>query len=57
VAQSSVLVPNFGEKPTSDIDSAAVDSLKALDPNRPIREADMVASVDRFHVQKPTNST
>jgi hypothetical protein len=25
----------------SDIDTAAVDSLKALDPNRPIREADM----------------
>jgi hypothetical protein len=27
----------------SDIDTAAVDSLKALDPNRPIREADMKA--------------
>jgi hypothetical protein len=26
----------------SDIDTAVVDSLKALDPNRPIREADMV---------------
>ena len=25
----------------SDIDTVAVDSLKALDPNRPIREADM----------------
>ena len=25
----------------SDIDTAAVDSLKALDPKRPIREADM----------------
>jgi hypothetical protein len=25
----------------SDIDTAVVDSLKALDPNRPIREADM----------------
>jgi len=24
----------------SDIDTAAVDSLKVLDPNRPIREAD-----------------
>jgi hypothetical protein len=28
-------------EPVSDIDTAAVDSLKALDPNRPIREADM----------------
>jgi hypothetical protein len=26
----------------SDIDIAAVDSLKVLDPNRPIREADVV---------------
>ncbi len=26
----------------SDIDTAVVDSLKALDPNRPIREADKV---------------
>jgi hypothetical protein len=25
----------------SDIDTAAVDSLKALDPKRPIREADI----------------
>jgi hypothetical protein len=25
----------------SDIDTVAVDSLKALDPKRPIREADM----------------
>jgi hypothetical protein len=25
--------------PASDIDTAMVDSLKALDPNRPIREA------------------
>ena len=29
----------------SDIDTAVVDSLKVLDPNRPIREADM----DRAH--------
>jgi hypothetical protein len=27
----------------SDIDTAAADSLKVLDPNRPIREADMSA--------------
>src|SRR5246500_5567856 len=29
-------------EPASDIDTATLDSLKALDPNRPIREADMV---------------
>ena len=28
-------------EPVSDIDAAAVESLKVLDPNRPIREADM----------------
>ena len=28
-------------EPVSDINIAAVDSLKVLDPNRPIREADM----------------
>jgi hypothetical protein len=28
-------------EPVSDIDTVAVDSLKALDPNRPIREADI----------------
>ena len=27
-------------EPVSDIDTAVVDSLKVLDPNRPIREAD-----------------
>ena len=32
-----------GEKrePAGDIDTAVVDSLKVLDPNRPIREADI----------------
>ena len=30
-------------EPASDIDTAVVDSLKALDPNRPIREGDMRA--------------
>ena len=29
-------------EPASDADAAVVDSLKALDLNRPIREADMV---------------
>jgi hypothetical protein len=28
-------------EPVSDIDTVLVDSLKALDPNRPIREADI----------------
>ena len=31
-------------EPVSDVDTAAVDSLKALDPNRPIREADMATN-------------
>jgi hypothetical protein len=29
-------------EPVSDIDTAVVDGLKALDPKRPIREADIV---------------
>jgi hypothetical protein len=29
-------------EPVSDIDTAAADSLKVLDPERPIREADIV---------------
>ena len=29
-------------EPASDIDTVAMDSLKALDPNRPIREADIM---------------
>jgi len=45
-----------GEKhePASDIDTAVVDSLKALDLKRPIREADMLCPTpnDRF-VPKP----
>ena len=38
------LCADSGEKhaPASDPDAAKVDSLKALDPNRPIREADIV---------------
>jgi hypothetical protein len=36
------LTPNGRlEKPVSDIDTGVVDSLKALDPERPIREADV----------------
>ena len=30
----------------SDIDTAAADSLKVLDPERPIREADMLCPVN-----------
>jgi hypothetical protein len=35
-------------EPAGDTDTSAVDSLKALDPNRPIREADIRSPV--FHV-------
>jgi hypothetical protein len=31
-------------EPVSDIDTAAADSLKVLDPKRPIREADMAGA-------------
>jgi hypothetical protein len=31
----------FRREAASDIDTAVVDSLKALDPDRPIREADI----------------
>ena len=33
-------IPKEKHEPVSDIDIAAMDRLKALDPNRPIREAD-----------------
>ena len=33
-------------EPASDIDTVAMDSLKALDPNRPIREADIGRRAD-----------
>jgi hypothetical protein len=33
-------------EPASDIDTAVVDSLKTLDPNRPIREADISCRPD-----------
>ena len=32
-------------EPASDIDTVVVDSLKALDPKRPIREADVRSSI------------
>ena len=34
-------IPKKKHEPASDVDIAVVDSLKALDPKRPIREADM----------------
>jgi len=33
--------------PASDVDTVMVDSLKALDPNRPLREADIGHAVSR----------
>ena len=47
------LSADSGEKhePAGDPDVVAVDSLKALDPNRPIREADM-----RFLLHTDSNS-
>ncbi len=38
----------------SDIDTAAVDSLKALDPNRPIREADIAGHSQPLESPPPT---
>src|SRR5258708_1277432 len=42
-------------EPASDIDTMAVDSLKALDPKRPIREADIAAASrrDLFSTEAP----
>ena len=34
-------IPEEKREPVSDIDTAAADSLKVLDPERPIREADI----------------
>ena len=36
-----------GREPVSDIDTVAMDSLKALDPKRPIREADKILTPGR----------
>jgi hypothetical protein len=45
-------------EPVSDIDTVAVDSLKVLDPNRPIREADMqmVAPINYNDADDPTRT-
>jgi hypothetical protein len=37
-------------EPVSDIDTAVVDSLKVLDPKRPIREADMPNAICPAHL-------
>jgi hypothetical protein len=44
-----------GEKhePASDIETAVVDSLKALDPNRPIREADICTAAQISAIRSP----
>ena len=38
-------------EPVSDIDTAAADSLKVLDPKRPIREADIERDRERLREQ------
>ena len=37
----------------SDVDTVLVDSLKALDPNRPIREAEMAVSPNESSLDYP----
>ena len=37
-------LPSYGKAAASDIDTAIVDGMKARDPDRPIREADMCAN-------------
>jgi hypothetical protein len=39
-----VPIPKMKHEPVSDIDTVVVDSLKALDPEWPIREADIQSS-------------
>ena len=43
-------------EPVRDIDTAVVDSLKVLDPNRPIREAEVGAQNDNVR-STPAGST
>jgi hypothetical protein len=42
-------------EPASDIDTVVVDSLKALDPNRPIREAKAMHPPDPYTVGRPSD--
>ena len=39
--RAQVPIPREKHEPVSDIDTVVVNSLKTLDPNRPIREADI----------------
>jgi hypothetical protein len=39
-----VPIPKRSASPRPDVDAAAVVSLKVLDPNRPIREADLIVT-------------
>ena len=39
-------------EPASDADAAVVDSMKALDLNRPIREADITGDLRRHGLRK-----
>src|SRR5215471_8578390 len=43
-------------EPASDIDTAEVDSLKVLDPEWPIREADIVCAMPQFQIGDRTVS-
>ncbi|MGD0317976.1 MAG: hypothetical protein ABSB37_19050, partial [Xanthobacteraceae bacterium] len=43
-------------EPVSDIDTVVVDSLKVLDPKRPIREADMAGFAVRLALSRMTHS-
>ena len=47
-----MLISGEKHEPARDIDSVAVDSLKALDPNRPIREADIEAGKTRMGIPR-----
>jgi hypothetical protein len=44
-------------EPASDIDTAEVDSLKVLDPEWPIREADILRSADYLRHQRILDET
>ena len=44
-------------EPASDIEHCLVDGLKALDPNRPIREADMCSALVKSALGHPRKRT
>jgi hypothetical protein len=43
-----VPIPKRSTSPRDDIDTAVADSLNALDPKRPIREADIMSQASGF---------